>query len=34
MNNSPQLGAALNKSIAAINKAGGNAIYLNLKGMF
>jgi lysophospholipase L1-like esterase len=32
MNNSPKLWAALNVSISAINAAGGNAIYLDLKG--
>jgi len=32
MNNSPQLWAALNVTIAAINAAGGNAVYLDLKG--
>ena len=32
MDGSAQLGSALNASIAAINAAGGNAIYLNLNG--
>ena len=32
MNNSPQLWGALNNSINAINAAGGNAVYLDLKG--
>lgn len=32
MNNGPQLQAALNVTIKAINAAGGNAIYLDLKG--
>jgi hypothetical protein len=32
MNNSPQLERALNASIAQVNAAGGNAVYLDMKG--